>query len=178
MRTKLLAFAATCLLIYCMPQSRADGANLSDAEKTAWRYMTSVLRGDVEITFTLMDPRVLDRRKADIVKAYEFAKKQGTGDEFKARFKNINDLDSALKLPPKQFFILMVKKDRENAPAGHLKAMRETIVDVLGSRRIDNDTARVDLKITPPKSISETSQEEGFILTLYQGQWKILKNAE
>lgn len=178
MRTKLLVFAVTSMLICSMPQPRADGANLSDAEKTAWSYMTSVLRGDVEITFTLMDPRVLDRRKADIVKAYEFAKKQGTADEFKARFKNINDLDSALKLPAKQFFILMVRKDRENAPAEHLKAMRETIVDVLGSRRIDNETARVDLKITPPKSISETSQEEGFILTLYQGQWKILKNAE
>jgi len=87
-------------------------------------------------------------------------------------------LDSALRLPPKQFFILMVKKDRKNAPAEHLKAMQETMVDVMGSRRINADTARVDLKITPPKSISETPQDDGLIMTLYQGHWKVVKNAK
>ena len=175
---RLMALTVVVLLLFSMPTTRAEGATLAEAEKTAWRYMTSVLRGDVEMTFSLMDPRVLDRRKADIVKAYAFAKNQGKAEEFKARFKNIDNLDSALKLPPKQFFILMVKKDREHAPAEHLNAMRETIVNVMGSRRIDNETARVDLKITPPKSISETPQENGLILTLYHGQWKVVKNAE
>jgi hypothetical protein len=173
-----MAMAVTLFIMAGMPWTRAESAELADAEKIAWRYMTSVLRGDVEMSFSLMDQRVLDQRKADIEKAYEFSKKQGKADEFKARFKNLDDLDSALKLPPKQFFVLMVKKDRENAPAEHLKAMRQTIVNVIGSRRIDNETARVDLKITPPESISETPQEDGLILTLYQGQWKVVKNAK
>ena len=177
MKNRLRVFSVAFLLIISMSATHAESADLAAAEKIAWRYMTSVMRGDVELTFSLMDPRVLDQRKADIVKAYEFAKKQGNADEFKARFKNIRDLDSALKLPPRQFFTMMVKKDRENAPPEHLQAMRETVVTVLGSRRIDNETARVDLKITPPASISETPKEEGLIMTLYQSQWKVQKNA-
>ncbi len=125
-----------------------------------------------------MDPRVLDRRKADIVTAYKFAKKQGKADEFKARFKNIEDLDSILRLPAKQFFIMLVKKDRENAPAEHLKAMQETVVNVIGSSRIDTETARVILEIIPPKLISDTRQEDGLILTLYRGQWKVVESAK
>jgi hypothetical protein len=178
MKAKFLAFTITSVLICNMLGTFAESADLADAEKTAWRYMTSLLRGDVEMSFSLMDPRVLDRRKADIVQAYAFAKKQGKADEFKARFKNIDNLDSALRLPAKQFFILMVNKDRQNAPAEHLKAMQETIVNVMGSRRIDAETARVDLIITPPKSISETPQEDALIMTVYQGQWKVVKNAK
>ena len=178
MKPKLWAIAMTSVLILGMLGTLAESADLADAEKTAWRYMTSVLRGDVETSFDLMDPRVLDRRKADIVKSYEFAKNQGKADEFKARFKNIENLDSVLRLPAKQFFILMVKKDRQNAPAEHLKAMRETVVNVMGSRRLNAATARADLKISPPKSISETPQEEGLIMTLYQGQWKVVENAK
>jgi hypothetical protein len=178
MKTRLLAFVVTFTLLLSTLGTPAESADLADAEKTAWRYMTSVLRGDVEMSFSLMDHRVLDQRKADIIKAYEFAEKQGKGDEFRARFKNVENLDSALKLPAKQFFIMMVKKDRKNAPAEHLKAMRETMVDVIGSRRLDAETARVDLKITPPKSISETPQEDGLIMTLYHEQWKVVKNAK
>lgn len=178
MKNRLLAFTVTFTLILTTLGTPAQSADLADAEKIAWRYMTSVLRGDVEMSFSLMDQRVLDQRKSDIIKAYEFAKKQGKGDEFRARFKNVDNLDSALKLPTKQFFIMIVKKDRKNAPAEHLKAMRDTMVDVTGSRRIDAETARVDLKITPPKSISETPQEDGLIMTLHQGQWKVVKNAK
>ena len=83
-----------------------------------------------------------------------------------------------MRLPAKQFFILLVKKDRENAPAEHLKAMQETVVNVIESRRLNAETARVNLKITPPKLISDTPQEEGLILTLYGGQWKIVENAK
>lgn len=178
MKASLLTITITFTLLLSTLGTPAQSADLADAEKTAWRYMTSLLRGDVEMSFSLMDPRVLDRRKADIVQAYEFAKKQGKADEFKARFKNIENLDSALRLPAKQFFILMVKKDRNNAPAEHLQAMQETMVNVMGSRRINAETARVDLKITPPNSISETPQEEGLIMTLYQGHWKVVKNAK
>jgi hypothetical protein len=81
-------------------------------------------------------------------------------------------------LPAKQFFILLVKKDRENAPAEHLKAMRETVVNVIGSNRIDTETAKVILEIIAPKLISDTRQEDGLILTLYRGQWKVVKNAK
>jgi hypothetical protein len=178
MKPKLLAMTMISILICSMLVRTADSADLAAAEKTAWRYMTSLFRGDVEMAFDLMDPRVLDRRKADIVKSYEFAKKQGKTDEFKARFKNIENLDSVLRLPAKQFFILMVKKDRENSPSGHLKAMRETVVNVMGSRRLNAATARVDLKITPPKAIGEAPQEEGLIMTLYQGRWKVAENAK
>ena len=178
MQVKSLAMTVIIFLTFIALETHGQGAELADAEKTAWRYMTSILRGDVEMSFSLMDPRVLERRKADIVKAYEFAKKQGKADEFKARFKNIDNLDSVLRLPAKQFFVLMVKKDRENAPAEHLKAMRETVVHVINSQLLNADTARVDLKITPPKSISETPQEEGLIMTLYHGQWKVVENAK
>ena len=140
--------------------------------------MTSLLRGDLEMSFSLMDPRVLDRRKADIVQAYKFAKKQGKADEFKDRFKNIEDLDSILRLPAKQFFILLVKKDRENTPSEHLKAMQETVVNIIGSSRIDTENARVTLKIITPKLISEIPQEDGLILTLYRGQWKVVESAK
>ncbi|MEJ2283416.1 MAG: hypothetical protein P8X85_07470 [Desulfobacterales bacterium] len=178
MKPKLLVMAMISLLIFSILASAANSADLAAAEKTAWRYMTSLFRGDVEMAFDLMDPRVLDRRKADIVKSYEFAKKQGKTDEFKARFKNIENLDSVLRLPAKQFFILMVKKDREKAPAGHLEAMRETVVNVMGSRRLNASTARVDLKISPPGAIGEAPQEESLIMTLYQGQWKVAENAK
>jgi len=178
MKPKLLTIAMISILIFSRLVTLANSADLADAEKTAWRYMTSLFRGDVATFFDLMDPRVLDRRKADIVKSYAFAKNQGKADEFKARFKNIENLDSVLRLPAKQFFILMVKKDRENAPAEHLKAMRETVVNVMGSRRLNPATARVDLKITPPKAISEAPQEDALIMTLYQGQWKVVENAK
>ena len=178
MRAKLLTLTITIILILSTLGTHAESADLADAEKTAWRYMTSMLRGDVEMSFSLMDPRVLDRRKADIRKAYEFAKQQGHADEFKSRFKNIENLDSALRLPAKQFLILLVKKDRENAPPEHLKAMRETVVNVMGSSRIDTKTARVTLEIIPPKLISDTRQEDGLILTLYLNQWKVVGNAK
>ena len=173
MRTKLLAFTISLILIFSTLEAFGASADLTVAQKIAWRYMTSLLRGDLEMSFSLMDPRVLDRRKADIVQAYKFAKKQGKADEFKARFQNIEDLDSILKLPAKQFFIVLVKKDREKAPTEHLKAMRETVVNVIGSNRIDAETARVTLEIIPPKLISDTRQEEGLILTLLNGQWRI-----
>ena len=177
MRAKLLTLTIAIFLVFGSLGSPGECANLADAEKTAWKYMTSVLRGDVEMSFSLMDPRVLNRRKADIVQAYRLAKKQGKADEFKARFKNIDDLDSSLRLPAKQFFILLVKKDRENAPAEHLKAMRETVVNVIGSNRIDTETAKVILEIIAPKLISDTRQEDGLILTLYKGQWRVVENA-
>ena len=178
MRTKLLGLTITIILIFSTLGTHAESADLADAEKTAWRYMTSMLRGDVEMSFSLMDPRVLDRRKADIVEAYKFAKKKGKADEFKASFTNIEDLDSALRLPAKQFLILLVTKDRENAPAEHLKAMRETIVNVIGSNRLDTETARVILEIIPPRLISDTPQKDGLILTLYLDQWKVVGNAK
>ena len=177
MRAKLLTLTITIILILSTLGTHAESADLADAEKTAWRYMTSMLRGDVEMSFSLMDPRVLDRRKADIVQAYKFAKKQGKGDEFKSRFKNIEDLDSILRLPAKQFFILLVRKDRENAPSEHLKAMQEIVVNVIGSNRIDTETAKVILEIIPPILISDARQEDGLILTLYRGQWRVVENA-
>ena len=178
MRAKLLAIPIMLILIFSTLEALGESADLADAEKIAWKYMTSLLRGDLEMSFSFMDPRVLDRRKADIVQAYKFAKKQGKADEFKDRFKNIEDLDSILRLPAKQFFILLVKKDRENAPAEHLKAMHETVVKVIGSRLLYAETARVNLKIISPKLISDTTQEEGLILTLYGGQWKVVENAK
>jgi len=178
MRAKLLAFTISLILIFSTLEAFGASADLTVAQKVAWRYMTSLLRGDLEMSFSLMDPRVLNRRKADIVQAYKFAKKQGTADEFKARFQNIEDLDSILKLPAKQFFIVLVKKDREKAPAEHLKAMRETVVNVIGSNRVDAETARVILEIIPPKLISDTRQEEGLILTLHNGQWKVVEKAK
>ena len=178
MSPKLPTLTIVIFLVFSSLGSPGECADLADAEKTAWRYMTSVLRGDVEISFSLMDSRVLNRRKTDIVQAYKLAKKQGKADEFKASFKNIDDLDSSLRLPARQFFILLVKKDRENAPAEHLKAMQETVVNVIGSSRIDAETARVNLEIIPPKLISDTPQEDGLILTLYRGQWKVVKNAK
>jgi hypothetical protein len=177
MRAKLLALPISLILI-SSTLVFGESPDLADAEKTAWRYMTSLLRGDLEMSFSLMDPRVLDRRKADIVQAYKFAKKQGKADEFKARFQNIEDLDSILRLPAKQFFIVLVEKDREKAPAEHLKAMRETAVNVIGSKRIDAETARVILEIIPPKLISDTRQEEGLILTLHNGQWKVVEKTK
>ena len=178
MRAKLMAFTISLILIFSTLEAFGASADLTVAQKVAWRYMTSLLRGDLEMSFSLMDPRVLDRRKADIVQAYKFAKKQGKADEFKARFQNIEDLDSILKLPAKQFFIVLVKKDREKAPAEYLKAMRETVVNVIGSNRIDAETARVILEIIPPKLISDTRQEEGLILTLHNGQWKVVEKAK
>ena len=83
-----------------------------------------------------------------------------------------------MRLPAKQFLILLVKKDRENAPAEYLKAMRETVVNVIGSSRLDTETAKVILEIIAPKLISDTRQEDGLILTLYRGQWKVVKNAK
>jgi len=177
MRAKLLALPISLILI-SSTLVFGESTDLADAEKTARRYMTSLLRGDLEMSFSLMDPRVLDRRKADIVQAYKFAKKQGKADEFKARFQNIEDLDSILRLPAKQFFIVLVEKDREKAPAEHLKAMRETVVNVMGSNRIDAGTARVILEIIPPKLISDTRQEEGLILTLHNGQWKVVEKTK
>jgi hypothetical protein len=177
-KAKLPAFAITMILVFITPEAFGESTQLADAEKTAREYMTSLMRGDLEMSFSLMDPRVLNRRKADIINAYEFAKKQGKADEFKARFQNIDDLDSMLKLPAKQFFILLVKKDREKAPAEHLEAMKETVVNVIGSNRIDNETARVILEIIPPKLISDTRQEEGLILTVYKGQWKVVEKAK
>ena len=178
MRARLLTIPITLILICSTLEVLGESADLADAEKIAWKYMTSLLRGDLEISFSLMDPRVLDRRKADIGQAYKFAKKQGKGDEFKDRFKNIEDLDSILRLPAKQFFILLVKKDRENAPSEHLKAMQETVVHVIGSNRLDTETAKVILEIIPPKLISDTRQEDGLILTLYRGQWRVVENAK
>ena len=178
MRAKLLAIPIILILIFSTLEALGESADLADAEKIAWKYMTSLLRGDLEMSFSLMDPRVLDRRKADIVQAYKFAKKQGKADEFKNRFKNIENLDSILRLPAKQFFILLVKKDRENAPAEYLKAMRETVVNVIGSSRLDTETAKVILEIIAPKLISDTRQEDGLILTLYRGQWKVVENAK
>ena len=105
-----MAFTISLILIFSTLEAFGASADLTVAQKIAWRYMTSLLRGDLEMSFSLMDPRVLDRRKADIVQAYKFAKKQGKADEFKARFQNIEDLDSILKLPAKQFFIVLVKK--------------------------------------------------------------------
>jgi len=177
MRAKLLALPISLILI-SSTLVFGESTDLADAEKTARRYMTSLLRGDLEMSFSLMDPRVLDRRKADIVQAYKFAKKQGKADEFKARFQNIEDLDSILRLPAKQFFIVLVENDREKAPAEHLKAMRETVVNVIGSNRIDAETARVILEIIPPKRISDTRQEEGLILTLHNGQWKVVEKTK
>jgi hypothetical protein len=177
MSAKLPTLSITLILIFSVLGSVAESADLAEAEKTAWRYMTSLMRGDLEMSFSLMDPRVLDRRKTDIKKSYEFAIKQGKADEFKARFENIDDLDSILRLPAKQFFIVLVKKDREKASAEHLKAMRETIVNVIGSNRIDNETAQVILEIIPPKLISDTPQEDGLILTLYRNQWRVVGNA-
>ena len=178
MRAKLLAIPIILILVCSTLEALGESAGLADAEKIAWRYMTSLLRGDLEMSFSLMDPRVLDRRKADIVQAYKFAKKQGKADEFKDRFKNIEDLDSILRLPAKQFFILLVKKDRENTPSEHLKAMQETVVNIIGSSRIDTENARVTLKIITPKLISEIPQEDGLILTLYRGQWKVVESAK
>lgn len=178
MNAKLPALTIVIFFVFGSLGPPGECADLADAEKTAWKYMTSVLRGDVETSFSLMDPRVLNRRKADIVQAYRLAKEQGKADEFKARFKNIDNLDSSLRLPAKQFFILLVRKDRENAPAEHLKAMQETVVNVIGSRRLGAETARVNLEIIPPKLISDRPQEEGLILTMYGGQWKIVENAK
>jgi len=177
-RTKSLALTISLILIFSTLEAFGESVGLAAAEKIAWRYMTSLLRGDLEMSFSLMDPRELDRRKADIVQAYKFAKKQGKADEFKARFQNIEDLDSILRLPAKQFFIVLVEKDREKAPAEHLKAMRETVVNVIGSNRIDAETARVILEIIPPKLISDTRQEEGLILALHNGQWKVVEKAK
>jgi hypothetical protein len=177
-KAKLLLFSIALILTFTAFAALGAADQLSEAERVAYRYMTALLHGDLEMSFSLMDPRVLDRRKADIVTAYEFAKKQGKADEFKARFKNIEDLDSILRLPAKQFLIMLVKKDRENAPAEHLKAMQETVVNVIGSSRIDNETARVILEIIPPKLISDTRQEDGLILTLYRGQWKVVESAK
>ncbi len=178
MRAKVAAFAIALMLLFSTQATSGESADLAEAEKVAWRYMTSLLRGDVEMSFSLLDPRVLDRRKADIGKAYEFAKKQGQADEFRARFKNIEDLDSILRLPARQFFIMLVKKDRENAPAEHLKAMQETVVNVIGSNRVDAETARVILEIIAPKLISAARREEALILTLYRGQWRVVEEAK
>ena len=178
MKAKLLPFSIALILTFTAFAALGAADQLSEAERVAYRYMTALLHGDLEMSFSLMDPRVLHRRKADIVTAYKFAKKQGKADEFKARFKNIEDLDSILRLPAKQFFIMLVKKDRENAPAEHLKAMQETVVNVIGSSRIDTETARVILEIIPPKLISDTRQEDGLILTRYRGQWKVVESAK
>ena len=177
MKAKLLPFSIALILTFNAFAALRAADQLTEAESVARRYMTALLQGDLEMSFSLMDPRVLDRRKAAIAQAYAYAKKQGKADEFEDRFKNIEDLDSILKLPSKQFFILLVKKDRENAPAEHLEAMKQTVVNVLGSTRIDAETAKVMLEIIPPQSISETRQEDGLILRLYKGEWKVVENA-
>ena len=56
--------------------------------------------------------------------------------------------------------------------------MQETVVNVIGSNRIDTETAKVILEIIPPKLISDTRQEDGLILTLYRGQWRVVENAK
>ena len=178
MKAKWLIISIALFIIYNTPGVQAESADLAEAEKTAWRYLTSLMRGDLEMSFSLMDPRVLNRRKADIAKAYEFAKKQGQAEEFKEHFKNIDDLDFALRLPARQFFVLVVSKDREKAPSEHLKAMQKTVVNVMGSSRIDAETAKVVLEVIPPKMISETPQIEALILTLYRGQWKVVETAK
>jgi len=63
MRTKLLGLTITIILIFSTLGTQVESADLADAEKTAWHYMTSMLRGDVEMSFSLMSEHKLNMMK-------------------------------------------------------------------------------------------------------------------
>jgi len=118
-------------------------------------------------------PVIHEETKANIAKAYDKAKKQGEGKEFRSNFKHIGDLDSLLKLPAPEFVSTLTKKERERAPAQTLEAMKKSVVKVIGSETIKENTVKVKLEITTPTGEGESRQEVTILLSLYNGKWRV-----
>jgi hypothetical protein len=99
-------------------------------------------------------------------------------EKIKQDFPNIDDLDSTLKLPAKDLFILLAQKGLENAPEQDREAMKKTVVRVIGSSSSENGTATVSLEITTPIQSGPRKQNARLILSRYKGKWRVVKNAE
>jgi hypothetical protein len=177
MRTKLLIIAVSLIITHIsITGSIAD--QLSEPEKIAQKYMTAFFRGDLELSFSLMHPDVLEKQKSSIIEAYDNAKKDGNGEKFRKSFHNIDDLDSTLQLPAKEFFIFLTKRDRERAPEQYKEAMKNTVVRVLGSSSLENDGVSVSLEVTTPTKSGPHKQSTGLVLSKYDDNWRVVKNAK
>jgi hypothetical protein len=177
MRFKLFFIAAvliyTHIVITCCI---AD--ELSEPEKIAQEYMTAFFHGNLERSFSLMHPDVLNKQKKAIIDAYDNAKKSGNVEKFRQDFPNIDNLDSTLQLPAKDLFILLAKKGLESASEQDRAAMKKTVVRVIGSLSSENDMVTVSLEITTPTQSGTRKQNAGLILSKYNGEWRVVKNAE
>lgn len=155
-----------------------SGAQQTEAEKVARTYMTAFFHSDIDIAVSLMHPVILEQQKANIAKAYDEAKKQGKEKELRSSFEHIGNLDSLLQLPTPEFWSTLMKKDRERAPAQNLEAMKKSVVKVIGSETIKENTVKVKLQITTPTGKGESKQEGAILLSLYNGKWRVVEGAK
>ena len=96
MRKRLLIISISLIITHFnLTSIIAD--ELSEPEKIARVYMTAFFQGNLELSFSLMHPDVLEKQKRTIIEAYDNAKKNGDADRFRQSFHNIDDLDSILK---------------------------------------------------------------------------------
>ena len=177
MRIKLLIITVSLIISHIsITGSIAD--EFSEPEKIAQEYMTAFFHGNLELSFSLMHPDVLEEQKSSIIEAYDNAKKNGNAEKFRQSFHNIDDLDSTLQLPAKDLFIFLTKKYRERAPEQFKEAMKNTIVRVVGSSSFENGTVRVSLEVTTPTKSGPHKQMTGLVLSKYDGSWRVVKNAK
>jgi hypothetical protein len=176
MRTKLAIIGIMiCSWLFSMA-AFGETEPTTQAEDVAQKYMTAFFHGDLELSFSLMHPDVLEQNKAMLLKAYEEAKQEGKDKEFRSQFQHVGDFDALLMLTAKDFFILLVTKDRERTPGDILEAMKEAVIDVLESSRLDDKTIQVILEVTTPTSTEEPHIEKvSLLLSQYEDEWRVMQ---
>ena len=177
--TKLRFMFIICIILTCFSfNGYSSERSLVEAEKVAKNYMTAFFRGDLKLSFSLIDQDILKKQKDLLENAYKLSIEDGTSEEFLKQFRNVDNFNELLKHPPNDFFAILSEKDRDRGQPENLELMKKTIVSVVESSLLDDGNVKVILEIINPKPDGTYfKQNSGLILSNRNGKWVVLGNA-
>jgi len=160
-----------CLLtFYAAAGLCADEQRVVAAEQVAEQYLRFFFAVEMEGAVELTHPEAVVALYQGLRSEYLKSKSAEDLDGFKQGFFLETIPTEFEEWSPEKWYVMVVTASNSRAPPEALQAMKHKTVEAFGSRRIDDSTAEVFLKLGPPGAAPRSS----LILKMLNGEWKVL----
>jgi hypothetical protein len=149
---------------------------LSEAENVAKMYVTAFFHGDMETAANLTLQETLDTFRQTFVQELDKAQSEGRLHEFLAETGLESDPNALRKMNSHDLFVVVVGSNQKRGKSSALQAMKRTIVDVEGSKKLNENEASVRFKIVIPAETGPINQSGGLLLVRQDKTWRVKSN--
>jgi hypothetical protein len=175
-RSILVIIALLSLIISTPSFSEDTKTDETEIEGTAKSYMAALFHEDIDSAASYMHPETLDGLRRQFLTELDKAKAAGQESQFLAKINVKIDGDALRILNSKDLFVTLVESDHrkhENA----VQKMKESTVDVVSSKLLQNGEVIVQLKVSIPIGNRTTTQNTGLLLAKVDDKWKVKGDA-